>query len=186
MIRTSLQSLLSSTSGTLPNSELVSEALTNAIRHLDDSIRSDLFDFLPCDRLCQLSPDQLRHHIQRRESEWEMISARCTQGTTVIFSLLDPSKRNLWIVNLGDSQAGGSPQSRCIPCSPSHTVLVILVLAKKKPSGGWSGAVVNSLHNGSNPLERQRIMREHIGEHTCVSDSRVIGYLAPTRGKSAK
>lgn len=106
MIRMSLQALLSSTTGTVPSSELVSEALNNAIRHLDDSIRSDLFDFLPCDRLCQLSSDRLREHIQRHESEWETISARCTQGATVIFSLLDPSKRNLWVVNLGDSQAG--------------------------------------------------------------------------------
>lgn len=111
MIRMSLQTLVSSSTGTVPNSELVSEALANAIRHLDDSIRSDLFDFLPYNRLCQLSPDQLREYIQRHESKWETISARFTQGATVIFSLLDPSKRNLWIVNLGDSQAGG-PLSR--------------------------------------------------------------------------
>lgn len=111
MIRMSLQALLSSTTDTVPSPELVSEALTNAIRYLDDSIRSDLFDFLPCDKLCELSPAQLRDHIQRHESEWETISARCTQGATVIFSLLDPLKKNLWVVNLGDSQAGG-PLSR--------------------------------------------------------------------------
>lgn len=106
MIRMSLQALLSSSRDTLPSFELVSEALANAVRHLDDSIRSDLFNFLPCDRLRQLNPGQLREYIQRHESEWETISARCTQGATVIFSLLDPSKRHLWIVNLGDSQAG--------------------------------------------------------------------------------
>jgi len=106
MIKTSLQSLVSSPTGTVPSSELVSEALASAIRRLDASIRSDLFDFLPWDRVCRLSPDQLGEHIQRHESKWEAISARCTQGATVIFSLLDPSKRNLWIVNLGDSQAG--------------------------------------------------------------------------------
>lgn len=44
---------------------------------------------------------------------------------------------------------------------------------------------MNSLHNGNNPLECQRIKREHAGEDGCVSDNRVIGYLAPTRGKSA-
>ncbi|KAI9569568.1 phosphatase 2C-like domain-containing protein [Boletus coccyginus] len=160
MIRTSLQSLVSSSTGTVPSSELVSQALTSAIRRLDASIRSDLFDFLPCDRLCRLSSDQLGEHIQRHESKWETISARCTQGATVIFSLLDPSKRRLWIVNLGDSQA---------------------VLARKSPSGEWSGFAVNALHNGNNPLESQRIKREHAGEHACVSDNRVIGYLAPTR-----
>lgn len=35
-------------------------------------------------------------------------------------------------------------------------------------------------------MECQRIMREHLGEHACISDNRVIGYLAPTRGKSAE
>lgn len=129
MIRMSLQALLSSSTGTLPSSELVSEALANAIRHLDDSIRSDLFDFLPCDHLSGLSPDKLREHIQRHESEWETISARCTQGATVLFSLLDPFKRNLWVVNLGDSQAGShrraperlfSFSSARFQCSPEN------------------------------------------------------------------
>lgn len=104
----SLQALLSNSKDTIPSSELVSEALTDAIRHLDDSIRSDLFNFLPYDTLCGMSPEQLREYIQRHESEWETISARCTQGATVLFSLLDPSKRNLWIASLGDSQAGWS------------------------------------------------------------------------------
>ncbi|KAG9316523.1 phosphatase 2C-like domain-containing protein [Chiua virens] len=157
----SLQALLSSSTDTLPSSELVSEALTNAIRRLDDSIRSDLFDLLPCERLVQMSDVQLREHIQRHESEWDTIFARCTQGTTVIFSLLDPSRRHLWVVNLGDSQA---------------------VLARTSASGDWSGTIVNALHNGNNPLECQRIMREHSGEQTSVSENRVIGYLAPTRG----
>ncbi|KIJ67675.1 hypothetical protein HYDPIDRAFT_173484 [Hydnomerulius pinastri MD-312] len=161
MIRMSLQALLSSSSDSVPSPELVSEALSNAIRHLDDSIRSDLFDFLPSDKLANMSDTQLRDHIQRHESEWDTISARCTQGSTIILALLDPLKRNLWVVNLGDSQA---------------------VLARKRSSGGWSAAIVNSLHNGNNPSECQRIAREHPGEHQCVSDNRVIGYLAPTRG----
>lgn len=181
MIRMSLQALLSSTD-TIPSSELVSEALSNAIRHLDDSIRSDLFDFLPYDMLCRLSADQLRNHIQRHESEWETISARCTQGATVIFSLLDPSKRHLWVANLGDSQAGSAACSRTWH-SFCFLTRLIPVLARKSPSGEWSGSPVNALHNGNNPTECQRIMREHAGEHACILDNRVIGYLAPTRGK---
>ncbi|KAF9227476.1 protein serine/threonine phosphatase 2C [Gyrodon lividus] len=159
MIRMSLQALLSSCSDTVPSPELVSGALSNAIRHLDDSIRSDLFDFLPCDKLTSMGDAALRDYIQRNESEWGAISARCTQGATVILSLIDPLKRNLWIANLGDSQA---------------------VLCMKRSSGECSAVVVNSLHNGSNPSECQRIMREHPGEPQCVSDNRVVGYLAPT------
>ncbi|KAF9244851.1 phosphatase 2C-like domain-containing protein [Melanogaster broomeanus] len=159
MIRMSLQALLSSSSDTVPSPELVSEALSNAIRHLDDSIRSDLFDFLPSDKLTSMSDAQLSDYIRRHKSEWDTISARCTQGATVILSLMDPLKRNLWIVNLGDSQA---------------------VLARKR-SSEWSALILNSLHNGNNPTECQRIMREHPGEYQCVSDNRVVGYLAPTR-----
>ena len=109
MIKMSLQTLLSGSRGTVPSPEQVSGILTSAIRHLDDTIRSDLLAFLPMGKLRYLSPDQLRDHIQRHESEWEIISSRCTQGATVIFSLLDPSKKNLWVVNLGDSQAGAPP-----------------------------------------------------------------------------
>ncbi|KAF8844758.1 protein serine/threonine phosphatase 2C [Paxillus ammoniavirescens] len=160
MIRMSLQALLSSSSDTVSSPELVSEALSNAIRHLDDSIRSDLFDFLPGDRLASMSDAQLRDYLQRHESEWDTISARCTQGATVILSLIDPLKRNLWIANLGDSQA---------------------VLARQWSPGEWSADIVNTLHNGNNPSECRRIMREHPGERQCVSDNRVVGYLAPTR-----
>ncbi|KIK97221.1 hypothetical protein PAXRUDRAFT_10309 [Paxillus rubicundulus Ve08.2h10] len=160
MIRISLQALLSSSSDAVPSPELVSEVLSNAIRHLDDSIRSDLFDFLPGDKLASMSDVQLRDYIQRHGSEWDTISARCTQGATVILSLIDPLKRNLWIANLGDSQA---------------------VLARQRSPGEWSAGIVNCLHNGNNPSECQRIMREHPGEKRCVSDNRVVGYLSPTR-----
>ncbi|KAH7888784.1 phosphatase 2C-like domain-containing protein [Phlebopus sp. FC_14] len=161
MVRMSLQALLGSSPNSIPSPELVSEALSNSIRHLDDSIRSDLFDFLPSDQLARMCDAELCLHIRRHSSDWNAISARCTQGSTVILTLSDPAKKNLWVVNLGDSQA---------------------VLAKKRPSGGWSGVIVNSLHNCANPLECQRITREHPGERECISNNRVVGYLSPTRG----
>ncbi|KAG1735086.1 phosphatase 2C-like domain-containing protein [Suillus paluster] len=160
MVRMSLQALLQSVPITSLKSELVSEALCNAVRHLDESIRSDLFDFLPHDRLTKMSDIQLDQYVSRRYSEWNAISSRCTQGSTVILALSDPLKKNLWILNLGDSMA---------------------VLGSRSLSGKWSAIIVNSVHNCDNPSETHRIRREHPSEQACVRDNRVVGYLAPTR-----
>lgn len=53
-----------------------------------------------------MSDAQLNQHILHRYSEWNTISARCTQGSTVLLALSDPLKKNVWILNLGDSIAG--------------------------------------------------------------------------------
>ncbi|KAG2150811.1 phosphatase 2C-like domain-containing protein [Suillus clintonianus] len=160
MIRMSLQALIQSTPITSLKPEFVSEALRNAVRHLDESIRSDLYDFLPHDHLTKMSDIQLSQHVSRRCSEWNTISARCTQGSTVLLALSDPLKKNVWILNLGDSTA---------------------VLGSRSVSGKWSAVMVNSVHNCNNPSESQRIQQEHPSEQACVCDNRVLGYLAPTR-----
>ncbi|KAH7908418.1 phosphatase 2C-like domain-containing protein [Hygrophoropsis aurantiaca] len=160
MIRMSLQALLQSTSNSPVNPELVSKILVNSIRHLDDSIRSDLFSLLSPEQLDNMSEAQLNQHILHYYPEWSDLSAKCTQGSTVLVALTDSQKKNLWVANLGDSQA---------------------VLGKRGPCGKWFATAINSMHNGNNVTERRRIMREHPGEQYCVSDNRVIGYLAPTR-----
>ncbi|KAH7922369.1 protein serine/threonine phosphatase 2C [Leucogyrophana mollusca] len=160
MIRMSLQALLQSTPNSPLNPELVSKVLTSSIRHLDDSIRSDLLSLLPPEQLENMNDAQLDQHVLHHYPEWCDVSAKCTQGSTVLVALTDPHNRNLWVANLGDSQA---------------------VLGTRRGSGKWSAVMINSTHNGNNPSERRRIMRDHPGEQNCVSDNRVIGYLAPTR-----
>jgi pyruvate dehydrogenase phosphatase len=160
MVRTSLQALLQSASTTSLKPEIVSDVLCNAVRHLDQSIRSALLDFLPHDHLTKMSDVQLNRHISHRYSEWNTISTRCTQGSTVLLALSDPQKKNVWILNLGDS---------------------IAVLGSRPLSGQWSAMIVNSIHNCNNPSESRRIQQEHPSEHACVCDNRVLGYLAPTR-----
>lgn len=49
--------------------------------------------------------------------------------------------------------------------------------------GGWTGELINNIHNGEYATERQRVQSEHAGEDTCVVDNRIIGWLQPTRGK---
>ncbi|KAI6113217.1 phosphatase 2C-like domain-containing protein [Pisolithus croceorrhizus] len=158
MIRTSLQALLNKSQSSAPAPELVSETISRSIRHLDNSIRADLFDLLPCNRLESMSDFELHCLMKQQSRRWATISARCTQGSTIILALSDPPKRNLWVANLGDSQA----------------VLV-------QEGAGWAGTILNSIHNCDNPVELQRILREHPEERECIWDKRVIGYLAPTR-----
>ncbi|KAG2361330.1 phosphatase 2C-like domain-containing protein [Suillus spraguei] len=160
MVRTSLQALLQSTPTTSLKPESVSEVLRSAVRHLDQSIRAELLDFLPHDHLVKINDIQLNQHISHRYSEWSAISTRCTQGSTVLLALSDPLKKNVWILNLGDS---------------------IAVLGSRSSSGKWSAMIVNSVHNCNNPSESRRIQQEHPSEQACVRDNRVLGYLAPTR-----
>lgn len=158
MIRTSLGALLNKSQSSALAPELVSETISHAIQHLDNSIRADLFDLLPCDQLESMSDFEFHCLIKQQSCRWATISAQCTQGSTIILALSDPQKRNLWVANLGDSQA---------------------VIVQKEAD--WTGAILNSLHNCDNPAEFQRILREHPGERECIWDNRVIGYLAPTR-----
>lgn len=49
----------------------------------------------------------------------------------------------------------------------------------------WKGTLVNSIHNGGNALERDRVVSEHPGENECMVTDRILGWLAPTRGASS-
>lgn len=44
--------------------------------------------------------------------------------------------------------------------------------------------LINSIHNGGNALEQDRIMAEHPAETECMLEDRILGWLAPTRGAS--
>ena len=58
--------------------------------------------------LQSMSSAQIRHLFQDRASGPRNLTAvtRCLQGSTVILTLTDPSRHNLWVANLGDCQAG--------------------------------------------------------------------------------
>ena len=49
---------------------------------------------------------------------------RCLQGSTVIVTLTDPSKHNLWTANLGDSQTG---MYVCDPFDPFFFLLFVSI-----------------------------------------------------------
>jgi pyruvate dehydrogenase phosphatase len=164
-IRESLQFVLNSCSSPLLSADIVSKILSDALLNVDNSIRSEFLRLFPddVDTLRHMTDSQIREVLSGGMDGFNRkLALRCTQGTTAIIALTDPWK-NLWIANLGDCQA---------------------VLGRRESPGKWSATLINSIHNGGNATEILRIKNEHPGESDCVEDDRVVGFLAPTRGRS--
>ncbi|KAF8482702.1 protein serine/threonine phosphatase 2C [Russula ochroleuca] len=165
MIKQALESLIRSFRGH-GFSAAVSGILSDCITRFDHSITTDFTRMFPGGPagLQGMSSTQIRHLFQDRMSgpgpQNLTAVTRCLQGSTVIVTLTDPSKLNLWIANLGDSQA---------------------VLGSRTLAGDWSAAFVSAPHDGNNPSEVLRIQNQHPGEPECMEDNRVVGFLGPTR-----
>lgn len=115
MIKQALESLLRSSRGHAGfSAAAISGILSDCISRFDHSITTDFTRIFPGGpaALQGMSSTQIRHLFQDRMSSGgpgsQDLTAvkRCLQGSTVIVTLTDPSKHNLWIANLGDSQAG--------------------------------------------------------------------------------
>jgi pyruvate dehydrogenase phosphatase len=106
----SLRSALMNARGLRLSTGNVEQALADAIASVDHSITSEFVDIFPRD-LGQLSKmsDGLIHRIVNDKAAGArnfLKASRCIQGTTILLSLVDPQRRNLWVANLGDSRAG--------------------------------------------------------------------------------
>ncbi|KAF8499801.1 protein serine/threonine phosphatase 2C [Russula emetica] len=188
MIKQALESFLRSFRGHAAGfSAAISGILSDCITRFDHSITNDFTRIFPGGpaALQGMSSTQIRHlfQIQDRSSSSSMSGGplpaggssqdltavtRCLQGSTVILTLTDPSKHNLWIANLGDSQTVlASP-------SPSRTHAAV-------GPGGWSATFVTTPHDGNNRSEVLRIRNQHPGEPECLEDNRIVGFLGPTR-----
>jgi hypothetical protein len=118
MIKQALESLLRSFRGHAAGfSAAVSGILADCITRFDHSITNDFTRIFPGGpspaALQGMSGTQIRHLFQDRTvsggppgSQDLTAVTRCLQGSTVVVTLTDPSKHNLWIANLGDSQTG--------------------------------------------------------------------------------
>lgn len=107
MIETALTMLLSG--GNKPSSESVSHLLVNAILSFDDQLTEDVLGLFPDPTtILQLSDAQIREIINDDDSGGAnaKIIARCMRGSTVLVSLVDPTRSNIWVASLGDCQAG--------------------------------------------------------------------------------
>lgn len=48
--------------------------------------------------------------------------------------------------------------------------------------GSWKAELLSAFHNGVNPAEVERLKSEHPNEPDCVTNGRVLGGIAVTRG----
>ncbi|OBZ68173.1 Protein phosphatase 2C C10F6.17c [Grifola frondosa] len=159
-IKESLESLLRTTPAHSFSPELVSSVLSQAITQLDNLILSEFLELFPGGHIDMAHVRQVIND-QSGTGEGYRKTASALGGTTALVALTDPAKANIWVANLGDCCA---------------------VLGTRDESGSWHGTLINSIHNGSNPTEVQRIRSEHPAETDCVRNERVLGFLAPTRG----
>jgi len=60
------------------------------------------------DELSKLSDDEIKAviHDSAAGGPNHAKVARCMQGSTVLVSLIDPNRDNIWVASLGDCQAG--------------------------------------------------------------------------------
>lgn len=87
-----------------PPPETISRLLSDALIKLDDALTSELLRLVP-EGVLENPSSPTAQAVQNLDPTLALTS-RCLGGATVIFSLLDPQKQNLWVTNLGDCQAG--------------------------------------------------------------------------------
>ena len=92
--------------------DAVSNLLSRAVTSYDDSLTKDLYDIFPggLEELRKLSDDEIKAVIHDGAANGPNHAkvARCMQGSTVLVSLIDPNRDNIWVASLGDCQAGMS------------------------------------------------------------------------------
>ena len=89
-----------------PDASIISSVLTNTIASFDEDIGKALLTLFPDpDALIRLSDKEIREIINDGGSNSTTV-LRCMLGSTVLISLLNPSRTSLWIASLGDCAAG--------------------------------------------------------------------------------
>jgi len=161
LLKSTLASSLSQGSGS-PLS--ISEVLKDTISAYDDALTKDLFDIFPggVDEISRLSDEEIDKIVNDSEqggSNWAKV-LRCMHGSTVLISLIDPSKENIWVASLGDCQAA---------------------LGTFKGTESWNPLILSTDHNAKADAEVARIREEHPGESECILNDRVLGAIAVTR-----
>ncbi|KAF8622365.1 hypothetical protein AX15_007095 [Amanita polypyramis BW_CC] len=138
----------------------VATVLHQSVTTFDELIVADLLKLFPDPHsLNRFSDHEIRSIINDNGRNSATIY-RCMSGSTVLVSLVDPTRRNLWVASLGDSQAA---------------------LGYKAADGSWHARLLSSFHNGGEPSEVKRVREEHPGEPECVLNGRVLGAIAVTR-----
>jgi pyruvate dehydrogenase phosphatase len=96
----------------------ISNLLSKVIISYDDYLTKDLYDLFPggVEELSKLSDDEVKAviHDSGIGGPNHAKVARCMQGSTVLVSLIDPNRDNIWVASLGDCQAGMLSVTVCL------------------------------------------------------------------------
>ncbi|KDQ59746.1 hypothetical protein JAAARDRAFT_205725 [Jaapia argillacea MUCL 33604] len=147
------------------SADAVGDILKESIKSFDEAIANDVLALFPggLESLSSLSDLEIQKVINDHYNGGRNYNnARlCMYGTTALVALVDPQHENLWVANLGDCQA--------------------VLLSPNLFTGAFDSEILNTMHNGDNDDEVERVRREHPGEPSCVTERRVLGAIAPFR-----
>jgi pyruvate dehydrogenase phosphatase len=95
---------------TVANLEGVPDVLTRAIYDVDEAIKRDFLDIFPeeVDEIVTMSDVTVKARVNDQSSGGLNYrkALRCLRGSTILLALVDPTKKHLWVLNLGDGVAG--------------------------------------------------------------------------------
>ncbi|KAJ6524256.1 phosphatase 2C-like domain-containing protein [Mycena vulgaris] len=100
---------------------------------------------------------------------------RAIVGTTVLIGIIDKEKKRIWVVSLGDSDAG---LSTSLPRNPLDRQQAV---CRRMQDGKLTPILLSERHNCTDAKEMERLATEHPGEKDIVKYGRVLGLLAVTR-----
>ena len=105
LIRSHLESVLTSDSNATPST--IGDSFAKAIQIFDRSFEDDLKAVIP-ENFESLSDGELQVLINDQATGGRVYNKviRCMRGACSAIAVIDPAKENLWIVNLGDCEAG--------------------------------------------------------------------------------
>ncbi|KAG1896995.1 phosphatase 2C-like domain-containing protein [Suillus fuscotomentosus] len=150
---------------TVTNLEGVSDVLTRAIFDVDEAITRDFLKIFPeeVDEIATMSDITVKARVNDQSSGGlnHQKALRCLRGSTILLTLVDPTKKHLWVLNLGDG--------------------LVVLGSRRDANSQWNASILSDNHNGNNPAEADRIKQQHPGEPECIFDDRVLGNLAVTR-----
>ncbi|KAG0695033.1 phosphatase 2C-like domain-containing protein [Suillus ampliporus] len=157
--------LMAGLSSTMTNVEGVSDALTSAIYDFDEAMKRDFLEIFPegIDEIATMPEAMVKARVNDQCSGGlnHMKALRCMRGSTILLALVDPTKKHLWVLSLGDG--------------------VAVLGSRQDASSQWNASILSDNHNGNNPSEADRIRQQHPDEPECIFDDRILGNLAVTR-----
>jgi pyruvate dehydrogenase phosphatase len=88
----------------------IADAFARAIVAFDETLAQDVLDLFggSIEDLDDFSDGEIRNIINDQHeggANWRRVRL-CMYGTTALVALVDPDRKNLWVANLGDCQAG--------------------------------------------------------------------------------